>query len=182
MPALAGRTKIKTGNVRIPTTTGIVVYGEESSKPYGWSTELAIEANVHMIASGSIRITTQQQYVPELSTKAKEILRKIYQFKSLAHNWDGMDAIPPNDRVITDAVNFLTAADEFDLPIYFTAPGPNGEIVLEYKIGNKTAEVYFEGDNNSEMILYNDKIQVYSGEVTLTKLIEHLRLIEAVNE
>lgn len=182
MPALAERTKIRTGNTHIPTTTGLVLYGGGFPEPYlpGHIGEAMIETNVYLIAASSTKIQVLQ-YFPEPSPKAKDILRRIYKFKDLSENWDGNGAVPPNDEIINNAAFFLTMADEHDLPIYFTAPGPNGEIVLEYKLGNNTAEIFFEDNNISEMILYREKAQVYVGEISLGRLIEHLRTIDTTH-
>jgi hypothetical protein len=172
MPALAERTKIKTEAGNIPSTTGFIFYGGSSDKFSLLSGDINIDANAHVFASGSIQIQTQS-YIPELSTKAKEILHKLYKFKQLKTDWDGNGAITPKEDVINNAANFLTNSDEFDLPIYFTAPGPNGEIVLEYKKRDDTAEIFFEEDNISEMILYKGKKQVYAGKIQLKQLITH---------
>ena len=172
MPALAERTKIRTETGAIPSTTGFISY-KGGYDPYRNFPDVAIDANAYIIASGSIQIQTQR-YIPEFSTKAKEILFRLYKFSQLDNNWDGNGAVVPSESVLNKAANFLTIADEYDLPVYFTAPGPNGEIVLEYKSGNNTAEIFFEDDNISEMILYTGKQQVYIGDVHLIQLITHL--------
>lgn len=172
MPALAERTKIKTETGNISSTTGFN-FNSGYSDPYEFSTDVAIDANAYMIASGSIQVQTQP-YIPELSAKAKGMLHKLYNFHQLKTNWDSNGALVPRENVIKTAANFLTHLDEYDLPIYFTAPGPNGEVVLEYKNDENTAEVFFENDNFSEMLLYKGKVQVYAGEVELKKLIDHL--------
>lgn len=182
MPALAERTKIRTGNTHIPTTSGLVLHGSGFPESYilgGHPNESVIETNVYLITASSTKMQAVQ-YFPELSPKAKDLLRRIYKFKELSENWDDNGAVPPSDQIINNAAFFLTTADEFDLPIYFAAPGPNGEIVLEYKSGSKTAEVYFEEKDFSEMILYNGNEQAYVGESSLIRLIQHLGLTEVV--
>lgn len=176
MPALAERTKIKTGSAHIPMTTSTVFWGggHPESFKHGIN-EPAIDSNLNLIASGSTRIDTFQ-YLPELSPKAKELLLKIYRFKELPNNWDENGAMPPNDDIINMASFFLRIADEYDLPLYFTAPGPNGEIVLEFKSKDRSAEVYFEEDR-SEMILYVGNNQSHIGEVSLAQLTDHFRVI-----
>lgn len=184
MPALAERTKISTGNILIPTTTGLILRGSRFPESYILGDQLneaIIETNMNLITAGSTRMQAVQ-YFPELSSKAKDVLRRIYKFKDLSENWDGNRATPPNDKIINNAASFLTKADEFDLPVYFVAPGPNGEIVIEYKSGSNTAEVYFEENNFSEMIFYKSNEQVYVGEISLERLIQHLGLTEAVHE
>lgn len=171
MQALLNRTKIRTESYNVPTTTGLLLY-KGHPVTCEWSTEQAIDSYAYMIASGSTQIETQL-YTPELSLKAKEILHKLYRFRQLQTNWDGNQASAPEEDVINNAVDLLITADEYDLPIYFTAPGPNGELVLEYKNNDITAEVFFEEEKKTEMILYNGKDQSYIGDFDLIKLINH---------
>jgi len=171
MPALAERTKIKTETGNISSTTGLNFYsGCTGAYIFLWNSP--IDVNTSMFASGSIQIQTQC-YIPELSSKAKATLHRLYSFKQLKLNWDGNGALVPEEEVIQTAANFLFLLDEYDLPIYFTAPGPNGEIVLEYKNDQNSAEVFFERDNFSEMLLYNGDLQIYAGKVEKKMLIDH---------
>lgn len=162
MTVLAKRTRIKTEYGNVSSTTRDNRSGFET-----------IDANTNYLASGSIHIQAQS-IIPMFSAKAKDILYKVYNFGKLKTNWDGNEAIAPTEDVIRNVVSFLTLGNENDLPIYFTAPGPNGEIVLEYKNEENTAEVFFEDNNFSEMFLYTGKKMVYSGEVQMSNLIQHL--------
>jgi hypothetical protein len=171
MPALAERTKIKTEMDNVSSTTCLNFYSRYAG-PWGFLSDSPIDANAYMIASGSIQIQTQQ-YMPELSSKAKATLHRLYSFKQLKLNWDGNGALVPEEEVIQTAANFLFLLDEYDLPIYFTAPGPNGEIVLEYKNDQNSAEIFFESDNFSEMLLYTGNVQIYAGKVEKKLLIDH---------
>ena len=40
------------------------------------------------------------------------------------------------------------------LPFYFTAPGLNGEIILEYQQDDKSAELFFNADGSTELLLF----------------------------
>lgn len=171
MPALAERTKIRTDTGNVSSTTSMNFY-TGYGYPFVFLSDSPIDANAYMIASGSIRIQTHQ-YMPELSAKAKAILHRLYSFKQLKLNWDGNGALVPEEEVIKTATNFLFLLDEYDLPIYFTAPGPNGEIVLEYKNDQNSAEVFFESNNFSEMLLYNGNVQIYAGKFEKKLLIDH---------
>lgn len=172
MPVLAERTKIRTETGNISSTTGLNFYSGYSA-PYRFPVDLNIDANAYMIASGSIQIQILS-YIPELSMKAKEVLHKLYSFHKLKPDWDGNGSLVPTEDIIRITSNFLSDMDEYDLPVYFTAPGPNGEIVLEYKNNENTAEIFFENDHSTEMLLYKDKNQIYAGEVDKKVLIDHL--------
>ena len=109
------------------------------------------------ITTGSI-IAIREEIVPELSLKGKAMLSKIGEFSSLEKNWDSYGAEPPIKSVIDKAKRFVRFSDKKRLPLYFTAPGPNGEIVVEFndKKG-KEVEVYFNEDNSIEALFYLNK-------------------------
>jgi len=88
-----------------------------------------------------------------LTEEAKSIVSKIKSFKKLEPNWDSYGAVPPSADNIDRAISFVKRADKNLLPFYFTAPGPNGELVLEFRQGNKEAATYFNPDGTTELIL-----------------------------
>ena len=104
--------------------------------------------------------------------------KKLRGFLNLLTNWDGNDAIPPDAEIVDVAIKFLRKMDEFDLPIDFSAPGPNGEILLEYRRLDLSAEIYFEPNGETEMITYRGDVQEYAGKVDIDILIEHFSMPE----
>ncbi|MDV3310531.1 MAG: hypothetical protein LOY03_17115 [Cyclobacteriaceae bacterium] len=89
----------------------------------------------------------------DLSTSAAQFISKIKSFEHLKPNWDSYGAIPPSGDTVEKAVAFVRRADSNLLPVYFVAPGPNGEIVVEFRNGNREASVYFNPDGSDDVIL-----------------------------
>jgi hypothetical protein len=174
MPALAERTKIRSEKgFETCTTTGWTIMPDTPFVYYGF--KIGDEAiDLYSSDSSSIRVQSIP-YLTRPSVQAQTTLQKILRYKYLVKGWDENDAVPPDSETIIRAYTFASTADEFDLPFYFTAPGPNGEIVVEFKEGSKTAEVYFNEDGSSEMLLYNGKEQVYADEINMEILTQHLR-------
>ena len=81
------------------------------------------------------------------------VISKIKSFEHLKPNWDSYGAIPPSGDTVEKAVAFIRRADSNLLPVYFVAPGPNGEIVVEFRNGNREASVYFNPDGSDDVIL-----------------------------
>ena len=170
MQALAARTKIKKEWGIASTTEG----WETSSNAVHKGIFLAtIDDNAYDLVSGSTRFVAQV-YLPTPSSKAKEFLKKLYNYKNLPANWDNDGAIPPGEDLIDKVASFIQTLDEFDLPLYFIAPGPNGEIAIEYRYSDKSAEVFFNEDGSEEMILYTGSSQILSDLLNIQKLIQHL--------
>lgn len=77
----------------------------------------------------------------------------IQSFIQLKKGWDGADADPPSHGVIAKAKRFAQRVDQKRLPFYFAAPGPNGEISIEYKQDSKEASVFFYEDHEPVVVL-----------------------------
>ena len=101
--------------------------------------------------------------LPPLSDAARKVVSKISGFRSLADNWDSYGAEKPSESAIINALSFIRTIDAHEIPVYFTAPGPNGEIVVELRKGNYEAEVYFNADKSNEVLIYEDNARILEG-------------------
>lgn len=90
---------------------------------------------------------------PPLSSNAKKYISRITSFKELKKNWDSYNANPPGEKAIMNAIRFIKMMDELNIPVYFTAPGPDGEVLVEIKMDQNTVEVYFDSDGSNELRL-----------------------------
>lgn len=114
-------------------------------------------------------------FIPELSDDARDFVSKIRAFGGLTANWDGYQAIPPTTKVIAESVEFVKWADKHELPLYFTAPGPNGEVIVELKKEDCEAEIHFQPDDSTEVLLCVDDVVTSEGDLTshYDKLLNH---------
>jgi hypothetical protein len=99
----------------------------------------------------------------ELSSPTKQFITKLESFKSLEPNWDSYGAQPPSSKIVETAITFVKKADKNELPLYFVAPGPNGELVIEFRKGNKEASAYINPDGSTELILNEGNNYVLEG-------------------
>jgi hypothetical protein len=173
MPALLERTKIRSDWGSSSTNENLVArdLNQLAIMP---GDPFSVDVYAYGLLPGSTKVTVLP-YLPQPSDKAKEYLKKIYRFGRLPENWDNDGAFPPEEKIILSASQFVLQMDELDLPVYFVAPGPNGEIFIEYRKQKKTAEIFFNDDGTEEMILYKRNEQVYSGEINTDLFINHLR-------
>ena len=103
----------------------------------------------------------------------------LLKFKDLKDNWDGYGAQAPDWNAIDAAIIFLDKVNDLDLPLYFVAPGVNGEVMIEFKVGNdKAAEIYFNPDNSTEMLLFVGDDGFFEGTLDkgLNQLIDFMRI------
>lgn len=118
---------------------------------------------MHDIKSSTIFVTIGE--TPEMRFSTRKAINKIKSYSDLENNWDGYGAVKPTDKTINNSTNFLRKADEDGLEVYFVAPGPNGEIVIEFKRDNLEAEIYFNGDGTDQVLIYDADNCVIEGAI-----------------
>jgi hypothetical protein len=112
---------------------------------------------------------------PEINAIKPSILmlfQQLKQFEKLEENFDGYGAASPSQKAINVARNFLAKFMHTALPFYFVSPGVNGEILMEFKLGNKTAEIYFNEDGSNELLFFEGPENILEGNIEL-----HLKLL-----
>ena len=82
----------------------------------------------------------------ELTDEAREVLSKIRSFSRLGENWDSYGAARPSKIALQNAFSFVKQLARLQVPVFFAAPGPSGEALVELQGGNKSIEVTFEPD------------------------------------
>ena len=105
-------------------------------------------------------------------------IHRITSFLKLNENWDSYNAAKPDSLAIRKAIQFVKAFDRFNIYPFFTAPGPNGEILVEFKNQNRSTEAYFNPDGSSEFILYihNKCINEINNPVNFAFLIDFYKI------
>lgn len=127
-----------------------------SGVDYYWITDQKSVAN-------TTSVSLMGYFISAYSDEARQMISKLKGFKNLGENWDSYGAVPPSSETIDNAIRFVKKADRNLLPFFFTAPGPNGEVVIEFKQGNKEASVYFNPEGTSELLLNSNNETVLEG-------------------
>ena len=76
-----------------------------------------------------------------VSTSNRHHLTAIVSYQHLTDGWDEDDAIAPTHQTVLSALDialFLTVTGQ---PIYHTSPGPVGEVMINLRNGDKSAEL-----------------------------------------
>jgi hypothetical protein len=117
--------------------------------------------------------TPLQEY--ELSNKAQEALFRLNRFHELKENWDSYGAAVPKVMVVLEARRFVQAMDRSGLEPYFVSPGPNGEVMVEYRteVGVE-AEVHFKEDHGRYLLVSREDEFVFDGPFDLKAFMHHV--------
>lgn len=82
----------------------------------------------------------------------ERILSLLKSYKKLNDNWDFDDALAPSLRVIDISELIVMTLQKISQKIYHTAPGPNGEIMLDLRDSQNSKSL--------EIIIYDDNINI----------------------
>lgn len=114
-----------------------------------------------------------QEY--ELSHKAQEALFRLNRFHELKENWDSYGAAVPKAMVILDARRFVQAMDRIGLEPYFVSPGPNGEVMVEYRTEEGIeAEVHFKEDHSRYLLVSRGDDFLFDGPFAMKAFMQHV--------
>lgn len=100
------------------------------------------------------------------------ITSQIKAYSSLSTNWDTYNGIAPSDEVINRALDCVKWLKDNGVEVYYTAPSPNGDIVVEIRKGECSIEFEFGVEGFDLIIQCND-----SGLVNETRYNENSRSI-----
>lgn len=119
--------------------------------------------SIRIISEKTLNVFSNSTVFPEnwpLSKKVLSMLHKLTDISNLNDNWNSYGAKSPAKESISASKNFLIEYDRLSLPLYFIAPGVNGEIMIEFKQGEKAAELYFNPDGTTELLLFDIEDEV----------------------
>ncbi|MFH0991179.1 MAG: hypothetical protein V1799_14310 [bacterium] len=112
----------------------------------------------------------------ELSDKAIETISKLKSFLKLEENWNSYGGIPPHKGVVDCATSLVASLDRKGFEVFFTAPGPDGEILVELMNGNRTVEITFDNEGRSTSAMFEgNKCLEESNSVDERKILQWLR-------
>lgn len=74
-------------------------------------------------------------------------IKLVKSYASLRDNWDSYGAGAPSSQAIQKAITFILWLSEYKIDVFFTAPSPSGEILVEIKNGIANLEFEFSNDS-----------------------------------
>lgn len=149
------------GELRRFSNTSIVL---KSKKSYNKN-----DTNFENWNEGSV--TYSKDNIFSFSETTRLYIAKAERFRNLGKGFDSYNADSPSEIAIDNAISFIKLSDKLGLPLYFVAPGRNGDVLVEFKDKlNKAVEVYFNADNSKEMLFYKGEICCFEGDYNFNSL------------
>lgn len=95
----------------------------------------------------------------EISTINRFEIQNLRSFKNLEENWDSYEAEKISELVINNAISIVEKIDKFDEDVYFSSPGPNGEIMIQLKNYQKEVEIIVYSDRQKYVTFYESNFE-----------------------
>lgn len=99
------------------------------------------------------------QQLPNLSDNNRRQIGFIRSFSSLEDNWDTYGAYKPSNKAITKAIVFAKYLSDKRIEIFFTAPTPDGDIIIELQNKGANLEFLFSSIDEEDKVIasYNNE-------------------------
>lgn len=111
----------------------------------------------------------------ELGHRSQEAVFRLNRFHELKENWDSYGATVPKAMTILEAKQFVIALDRIGVEPYFVSPGPNGEVMLEYRTeGGLEAEVHFHGDGSDHLLVSQGEDFLFDAAFDMNSFLKHV--------
>ena len=110
-----------------------------------------------------------------MSPANSKALLLLKSFTTLKANWDSYGAEVPSDKAIQKASTFILRLSNTGIDVYFVAPSPNGDILIEIKQGSSSLEFEFTSDESDSVVASQFKRVITEAELNETTLIAYLK-------
>jgi hypothetical protein len=139
--------------------------------------QVKVDASLMLLFLSYLTSTVlKDRWASRLSSRGQEALFRLGRFKELKPNWDSYNAEVPATGTVEAARKFVVRMDRKGISPYFVSPGPNGDVLVQYKCDNgHEAEIWFEDDGSTTMLLITPNKTPYEAPLDMEFLLEHLR-------
>lgn len=105
----------------------------------------------------------------------EKVMLELDSFHELKENWDSYGAPVPKAMVIVEARRFVQSMDRSGLEPYFVSPGPNGEVMVEYRTDEGVeAEVHFKEDHTRYLLVSHGAAFLFDGPFEVNAFMQHV--------
>lgn len=101
--------------------------------------------------SSSITFASQNTEYFQLSLINKEAIKTIKAYERLEDNWDSYHGAKTSPNAIKKAISFILWLSKYNIDVYYTAPSPDGDVLVEIRDGQACLEFEFTPDNSDNV-------------------------------
>ena len=111
-------------------------------------------------------------------------IQAIYTIKSyseLKNNWDSYNGLRTSPIAIQKAISFILWLSEYQIDVFYVAPSPDGDVLVEIKEGNANLEFEFTADNHDNICASEEAEFVQSAQLNETTLRSYIKWLICPN-
>ena len=108
-------------------------------------------------------------------------IKTINSFILLKANWDSYNAEKPSYEAIIKAISFCVWLSQCGIEIFFTAPTPDGDVLVEIRDNNSNVEFIFSKDDNDRILAWSEGEFVTEAILNDTTQISYLKWLICPN-
>ena len=113
--------------------------------------------------------STMVSSAESISLNNKLQIQRVKDLAKLDSNWDGDNSLKINEVSIKNAISLIESLNDLSCEVYFTAPGPNSDILIQLKNNYKEIE-FILYPNKSKFVLFSNNSLVEQGNLSFGEL------------
>ena len=102
-------------------------------------------------------------------------------YSTLQNNWDSYNGLKTSSIAIQKAISFVLWLSEYQIDVFYVAPSPDGDVLVEIKKGNVNLEFEFTADNKDNICATEDAELVQSAQLNETTLRSYIKWLICPN-
>lgn len=104
-----------------------------------------------------------------------QAINTIRSYSHLKNNWDSYNGSRTSQIAIRKAISFILWLSEYNLDVFYVAPSPDGDVMVEVKKGNANLEFEFTEDNSDNVCATENGDYIQSAILSETTLRAYIK-------
>lgn len=120
----------------------------------------------------------------EYFTPSKENIQAINtvrSYSSLQNNWDSYNGLKTSLIAIQKAISFILWLSEYQINVFYVAPSPDGDVMVEIKKGDANLEFEFTSNNGDNVCATENGDYVQSADLNESTLRSYIKWLICPN-
>jgi len=110
-----------------------------------------------------------------------QAINTVRSYSSLQNNWDSYNGLKTSSIAIQKAISFILWLSEYQINVFYVAPSPDGDVMVEIKKGDSNLEFEFTSSNCDNVCATENGDYVQSADLNETTLRSYIKWLICPN-
>jgi len=115
------------------------------------------------------------------SVENLQAINTVRNYITLQNNWDSYNGSKTSPIAIQKAISFILWLSEFNIDVFYVAPSPDGDVLVEIKRREANLEFEFTADNSDNICATENGEFVQDAELNETTLRSYIKWLICPN-